>query len=99
MTHIRRQTVLDLHHNILPETARLRTWAEPILARARPLPEFPRFSIPAPVDLVLQQRDAPLSRGRMGAWPARTSSTSTRCCAHSVRYRASGTSCWRLPAR
>jgi hypothetical protein len=53
MTHIRRQTALDLHHNILPETARLRTRAEPILARARPLPEFPRFSIPTPVDLVL----------------------------------------------
>jgi len=28
MTHIRRQTVLDLHHNILPETARLRTRAD-----------------------------------------------------------------------
>jgi len=53
MTHLRRRTVLDLHHNILPETARLRTRAEPILARARPLPTFPRFAIPSPVDLVL----------------------------------------------
>ena len=53
MTHLRRKTVLDLHHNILPETARLRTRAGPILARARPLPAFPRFSIPSPVDLVL----------------------------------------------
>jgi len=53
MTHIRRKTVLDLHHNILPETARLRTRAEPILDRSRKLPEYPRFSIPSPVDLVL----------------------------------------------
>ena len=53
MVHIRRQTVIDLHHNILPETARLRTRAEPIIARARPLAEFPRFRVPSPVDLVL----------------------------------------------
>jgi Uncharacterised nucleotidyltransferase len=53
MTHIRRQTVIDLHHNILPETARLRTQAEPMIARANPLPAFPRFSVPSPVDLVL----------------------------------------------
>jgi hypothetical protein len=53
MTHIRRKTVLDLHHNILPETARLRTTAEPILDSAAPLPDFPRFSIPCPVHLVL----------------------------------------------
>jgi hypothetical protein len=53
MTHLRRRTVLDLHHNILPETARLRTRVEPILGRAVSLPEFPRFSIPSPVDLVL----------------------------------------------
>ncbi len=53
MTHIRRQTVLDLHHNILPETARIRTRPDLILAGARPLKEFPRFSIPGPADQVL----------------------------------------------
>ena len=53
MIHIKRQTVLDLHHNILPETARIKTRPDLILADARPLAEFPRFSIPAPVDLVL----------------------------------------------
>ena len=53
MTHIKRQTVLDLHHNILPETARIQTRPDLILAGARPLPGYPRFSIPAPVDLVL----------------------------------------------
>ena len=53
MIHIKRQTVLDLHHNILPETARIQTRPDLILAGARPLPGYPRFSIPAPVDLVL----------------------------------------------
>ena len=53
MIHIKRQTVLDVHHNILPETARIKTRPELILADARPLPDFPRFSTPAPVDLVL----------------------------------------------
>ena len=53
MTHIRRQTVLDLHHNILPETARIRTRPDLILAAARPLDGFPRFSIPDLLDQVL----------------------------------------------
>jgi hypothetical protein len=53
MMHIKRQTVLDLHHNILPETARIKTRPDLILAASRPLAEFPRFNIPDPVDLVL----------------------------------------------
>ncbi len=53
MQHIRRQTWLDVHHNLLPESARRRTRPGLILAASTPLPGFPRFSIPAPVDLVL----------------------------------------------
>lgn len=53
MMHVRRQTVLDLHHAILPDTARLRTRSELIVAAATPLVEFPRFSVPDPLDLVL----------------------------------------------
>ena len=53
MVHIRRQTVLDLHHNILPETARIQTHPGLILGAARPLAGFPRISIPAPADQVL----------------------------------------------
>ena len=53
MTHIRRGTVLDVHHNLLPETARRPTQAEPILAAARPLANVPGLSIPADTDLVL----------------------------------------------
>lgn len=53
MTHIRRQTVLDVHHNILPETARITTQPSLILAASQPVDGFPRFRIPCPVDLVL----------------------------------------------
>jgi Uncharacterised nucleotidyltransferase len=53
LTHLHRQTVIDLHHAILPPTARLKTRPEPIFARSRPLPGRPRFSIPSPPDLVL----------------------------------------------
>ena len=53
LTHIRRRTVLDLHHNILPETARIRTRPDLILASADVLPAHPRFSIPTATDLIL----------------------------------------------
>lgn len=53
LTHIRRGTVLDVHHNLLPETARIRTHAGPILAAARALADLPGLSIPANTDLVL----------------------------------------------
>jgi hypothetical protein len=66
MTHIRRRTVLDLHHNILPETARLRTRAEPILGRATRLPNFPRFSTPSPLDLVVHSATHLFHEGEWG---------------------------------
>jgi hypothetical protein len=53
MMHIRRRTVLDLHHSILPETARIQTRPELILAAATPLAAHPRFSIPSRADQVL----------------------------------------------
>ncbi len=53
MQHLRRQTWLDLHHNILPETARRKTRPELLLAAATPLAAFPRFSILEPADQVL----------------------------------------------
>lgn len=53
MMHIRRQSALDLHHNILPETARLKTQPALILASARPLARWPRFSVPCDTDLIL----------------------------------------------
>ena len=53
MTHIRRGTVLDVHHNLLPLSARIRTDAAPILADARALDDPPGLSIPRDTDLVL----------------------------------------------
>jgi len=53
MMHIRRQTVLDLHHSILPQTARIKTRPNLILASSQPLAEFPRFCIPSPADQIL----------------------------------------------
>jgi len=53
MAHIRRGTVLDVHHNLLPETARIRTHAAPILAAAQALVDPPGMNIPANPDLVL----------------------------------------------
>ena len=53
MAHVKRQTTLDLHHNILPETARIKTRPDLLLAAAQPLAEFPRFCIPAPADQIL----------------------------------------------
>lgn len=53
MTHIHRGTNLDLHHNILPETARIKTRPDLILAAALPLPGFANIFIPSPADQVL----------------------------------------------
>jgi hypothetical protein len=53
MTHIRRGTVLDVHHNLLPETARIRTHAGPILTASQALTDPVGLSIPSHADLVL----------------------------------------------
>jgi hypothetical protein len=53
MRHFRRRTWLDLHHNILPPTARRQTRPELILAAAQPLAAYPRLSIPQPTDQIL----------------------------------------------
>lgn len=52
MRHRERLTVVDLHHNILPLTARIQINASAFIDRSRPSPE-PRFLIFAPVDLVI----------------------------------------------
>ena len=53
LQHIRRQTVLDVHHAILPDTARLRPSSRRLLAAAEPLESHPGFSILSPPDLLL----------------------------------------------
>lgn len=53
LRHIQRQNVLDVHHAILPETARLRPSSARLLASARALPNAPHFAVLAPPDMVL----------------------------------------------
>lgn len=66
MVHLRRQTHLDLHHNILPLTARIQTPSAPLLAAAQPVAEFPRFSVPSPADQVLHSATHLMHEGEWG---------------------------------
>jgi len=53
MSHVRRGTVLDVHHNILPLTARNAPDPGAIIARSQPLPDLPALRIPCPEDLLV----------------------------------------------
>jgi hypothetical protein len=53
MQHVTRQTVLDVHHAIVPLTARLKPDSAKLLAAARPVPERPGLKVLAPEDMVL----------------------------------------------
>ncbi len=53
MQHMHRQSVLDVHHAILPETAAVRPDPDKLRAAARPLPGMPGVHVLAPVDMVL----------------------------------------------
>lgn len=52
LRHRERLNVVDLHHNILPLTARMKINANAFIDNSRPSPD-PRFSIFAPVDLLI----------------------------------------------
>lgn len=53
MTHIRRQSHLDVHHDLLPTTARLKTRPELIIQAAQALPGYRCLRLPRLEDLVL----------------------------------------------
>ncbi len=53
LRHVSRQTTLDVHHAILPATARLKPDSAKLLAASRPLAGEPRLRVLAPVDMVL----------------------------------------------
>lgn len=53
MAHARRQTMLDLHHNILPLSSRITVDAEALLAEIVPLPGWPGLYRLGDADLVL----------------------------------------------
>jgi len=53
MQHVRRGTVLDIHHTLLPPTARHHPDPQRLFAAARPLPGLVPLAVPAPTDLVI----------------------------------------------
>jgi len=53
MLHVTRQTVLDVHHAIVPTTARLKPDSAKLLAASRPVEGDSRLRILAPPDMVL----------------------------------------------
>jgi hypothetical protein len=53
LKHHTRQTVLDVHHAILPITARLKPDSAKLLAASRPIVGEAHFRVLAPVDMVL----------------------------------------------
>lgn len=65
MTHLRRGTVLDVHHNILPQTARHSPDASAILGRSLPLARWPALRIPSPEDLLIHSLTHALHEGEL----------------------------------
>ena len=53
MVHVKRETVLDVHHNILPETAWLRLDPTVLFEAAQPLANRDPFAVLSPEDMVL----------------------------------------------
>jgi hypothetical protein len=53
MQHVKRMTVLDVHHTIVPATGRVRLDASALFRSAVPLPDRSDFLVLAPTDMVL----------------------------------------------
>jgi hypothetical protein len=53
MQHVKRQTAIDVHHAILPETAPVRPDPDKLRAAARPLADHDGLAVLAPTDMVL----------------------------------------------
>ena len=66
MTHIRRKSQLDVHHNLLPETARLRTHPDRVIAASQPIPGFQSLCVPSLEDLVLHSATHLFHEGEWG---------------------------------
>jgi len=53
LRHLHRHSILDVHHTILPETARLHPDPDKLRAAARPVPGMDGVQVLAPIDMVL----------------------------------------------
>ena len=67
LIHSRRQTTLDVHHNILPYTDNLRVDAAKLLDAAVPLEANPRFAVLSPADTVLHSATHMFRGGRFAS--------------------------------
>lgn len=66
LIHIRRQSHLDVHHNLLPETARIKTSPERVIAAARALPDFAVLRVPSLEDQILHSSTHLFHEGEWG---------------------------------
>lgn len=85
MTHMRRGSVVDLHHSILPLTARPEIDAGKLFAAARPVPGLACLRVLSPADMVLHSvthlfHDGELDRGLRDLMDLHT------LCAHYERH-------------
>jgi Uncharacterised nucleotidyltransferase len=66
MEHVHRKTTIDVHHAILPETARLRPDSQRLLDAAVPVPGHPGLRVLSPVDMVLHSATHLFMNDEMG---------------------------------
>lgn len=65
MVHMKRQTVLDVHHTILPETARLHPDPYKLIVDSVPVDDMDEIYVLAPVDMVLHSATHLFSDGEL----------------------------------
>lgn len=53
MRHFRRASVVDVHHNLVPDTAPLKPDPERLLSQVRPCPGMPEVFVPDGLDMIL----------------------------------------------
>ena len=66
MRHIGRGTAIDVHHAILPETARIKVNTPALLADPVPLAEHPSLCVLKPVDMLLHSATHLFHEGELG---------------------------------
>jgi len=66
MQHLGRHTTLDVHHNLLPETARIKTRPDQVIASSHLLPGTQCLYVPDELDLILHSATHLLHEGEWG---------------------------------
>lgn len=66
LRHVKRLSVVDVHHAILPRTARIKTPSEPLIQAAIPLAGDPLFCVLSPTDMVLHSATHLFHEGELG---------------------------------